>query len=73
MVGILHNCTDVYGACQNVPNSYRFPGKSNLSTLSKYISIIDDEVVKTMKTHEEIPWFIHSEPENLTKKSREIK
>ena len=55
LVGILHNCTDVYGACQNVPNSYRFPGKSNLSTLSKYISIIDDEVVKTMKTHEEIP------------------
>ena len=55
LVGILQNCTDVYGACQNVPNSYRFPGKSYLSTLSKYISLIDDEVVKTMKTHEEIP------------------
>ena len=47
LVGILHNCDEVFGNCTKLPKSYRFPGYTKSSIASRFPSFFDEELINS--------------------------
>ena len=48
LVGILHNCDEVYQPCSTLPKSYRYPGYTDSSVLHRFSMFIEGDPIKVL-------------------------